>query len=95
MTITYSSWPLGDFIYIGSKNTLLTPSAPDLSVKNFIFLKYWMSKVENIYIPFSEYYYRRGSLFYFSMNEGRLSGISNGFTPESEKVSLYGSRFLW
>ena len=34
-------------------------------------------------------------MFYFSMNDGKFSGITNGLTPEGEKVSMAKAEFIW
>lgn len=76
----FYSWPFYDYIYLGSKSAI--PTALELTLKNFVFLKYWMTKNENLIIPNSQYHYKRAAMFYFDMNEGKFAGIANGFTPE-------------
>jgi hypothetical protein len=60
-----------------------------------MFLRYKLSKNEHLMLPHSEYHFKRVSMLYFSMNDGKFAGISNGLTPEGARVSMAQASFIW
>ena len=60
-----------------------------------MFLKYKLSKNEHLSLPHSEYHHKRAAMFYFNMNDGKFSGITNGLTREDKRISMANSGFIW
>lgn len=59
------TWPFGSTLYLGSQFPSTTQTAPGLHLKNFMFLRYFLSVAEHMTITHNEYLIKRAALFYF------------------------------
>jgi hypothetical protein len=75
------TWPINNGIYFGRNTTSSYTTPIGLGIKNFMFLNYYLTKPEHLYMPMSEYNFKRAAIFYFTMTDGMYPGLTNGMIP--------------